>query len=332
MELRDAMRTTGTCRFFRPDPVPDEVLRAAFDAARFAPQGGNRQPVRWIVVREAATRRRLAELYLPEWERYLGSRTPPPDADRFARTLADVPVIVVVCAELAALHPTDDELGRLSVVGGGSIYPTVQNLCLALREQGVGSAFTTLLCRAEPQVRELLAVPDAYITAAHVAVGYGAAVPHGAAPTTGHRDRLRRGVRPARLQLTAAVGRLRVVGEPEDVAPRVGHLHGAPGRHVERRPDRHPGSDQRGRCHVGVADLQPDLRRTGGRGRRRQGRVLAQQQAGGFGTDPQQGDRRVRDPEGHWQPERCGVVREGDLEIADGQQDVVDAGDGLCDR
>jgi nitroreductase len=55
MELTEAMRTTGTCRYFRPGPVPDDVLRAAF--ARFAPQGGNRQPVRWIVVREQATRR-----------------------------------------------------------------------------------------------------------------------------------------------------------------------------------------------------------------------------------------------------------------------------------
>jgi len=70
------------------------------------------------------------------------------------------------------LHPTDHELGRLSVVGGASIYPTVQNLTLALREQGVASALTTLLCAEEPAVRELLHIPDGFITAAHVAVGY----------------------------------------------------------------------------------------------------------------------------------------------------------------
>ena len=58
------------------------------------------------------------------------------------------------------------------MVGGGSIYPTVQNLCLALRDQGVGTAFTTLLCIEEPQVRELLAIPDGFITAGHIAVGY----------------------------------------------------------------------------------------------------------------------------------------------------------------
>ena len=43
----------------------------AFDAARFAPQGGNRQPVRWVVVRDAGLRRALRDLYLPVWKRYL---------------------------------------------------------------------------------------------------------------------------------------------------------------------------------------------------------------------------------------------------------------------
>ena len=183
MELTEAMRTTGTCRYFRPDPVPDDVLHAAFDVARYGPQGGNRQPVRWVVVREAAAKQALADLYLPHWKAYFNAVTSGDvnvgalpravqDADYFAEHLAEVPVIVVACAELAGIHPTDTELGRLSVVGGGSIYPTVQNLCLALRAQGVGTAFTTLLCIEEPKVRELLAIPDGIITAAHIAVGY----------------------------------------------------------------------------------------------------------------------------------------------------------------
>ncbi len=185
MELTDAMRTTGTCRYFSPDPVPDEVLHAAFDAARFGPQGGNRQPVRWIVVRDATTKQALADLYLPLWKAYFDGIASGDvnvgalpkavtDADSFAENLAGVPAIVVACAELAGLHPTDTELGRLSVVGGGSIYPTVQNLCLALRDQGVASAFTTLLCITEPAVRELLHIPDGFITAGHIAIGYPA--------------------------------------------------------------------------------------------------------------------------------------------------------------
>ncbi|MDI2030405.1 nitroreductase family protein [Saccharopolyspora sp. TS4A08] len=183
MELTEAMRTVGTCRYFAPDPVPDEVLHQAFDAARFGPQGGNRQPVRWIVVRDPQRKQALADLYLPMWKAYLGGigdgsvnvgAMPKAvrDADHFAEHLAEVPAIVVVCAEIDGLHPTDLELDRLSVVGGASIYPTMQNFCLALRDQGVASAVTTLLCHAEPEVRALLEIPDGVLTAAHVAVGY----------------------------------------------------------------------------------------------------------------------------------------------------------------
>jgi nitroreductase len=185
MELTEAMRTLGTCRYFTSDPVPDEVLHHAFEVARFGPQGGNRQPVRWIVVRDAGRKQALADLYLPIWKAYFDGIAAGTvhtgalpktvqDADYFAEHLAGVPAIVVACAEVDGIHPTDTELGRLSVVGGASIYPTVQNFCLALREQGVGSALTTLLCAFEPQVREMLAIPDGVITAAHLAIGYPA--------------------------------------------------------------------------------------------------------------------------------------------------------------
>lgn len=183
MELSEAMRSTGTCRYFSDRYIEDEVFYQAFDNARFGPQGGNRQPVRWVVVRDAETKKRLAELYLPYWEAYYsavvdGSKAvgavpaSVESANYFAQHLAEVPALIAVCAEMDGLHPTDHELGRLSVVGGASIYPTVQNLTLALREQGVASALTTLLCAEEPAVRELLHIPDGFITAAHVAVGY----------------------------------------------------------------------------------------------------------------------------------------------------------------
>lgn len=185
MELTEAMRTTGTCRYFSDQEVPDDVLYRAFDAARFGPQGGNRQPVRWIVVRDAATKKALADLYLPPWKAYfegiadggvqVGALPKSVTAaDDFAEHLAEVPAILVLCAEVSGLHPTDTELGRISVVGGASIYPTMQNLCLALRAEGVASAVTTLLCIEEAKVRDMLEIPEGFITAAHIAIGYPA--------------------------------------------------------------------------------------------------------------------------------------------------------------
>jgi nitroreductase len=185
LDLVEAMTTTGTCRYYRPDPVPDELLERAFAAARFAPQGANVQPVRWVVVRKATLRRALADLYAPLWRDYLADLRgrlpqlgplprPLADADHFATHLSDVPVILVCCVRLDRVLATDADLGRLSVVGGASVYPFVQNVCLALRAEGIGTAITTLLCRREDEVRRLLDIPDDVATACHVAAGYPA--------------------------------------------------------------------------------------------------------------------------------------------------------------
>jgi nitroreductase len=185
MDLLDAIRTTGTCRFFTREAVPDAVLARVLDAARFAPTGGNRQPVRFVAVRDAALRTQLAALYLPHWETYFRQVARGEvrvgalpkivaNADHFARHLAEVPVLVIACAKLADVHPTDTSLGRLSVVGGASVYPAVQNLLLAARAEGLGSALTTLLCAEEPRVKELLAIPSDVSTAATIALGWPA--------------------------------------------------------------------------------------------------------------------------------------------------------------
>lgn len=144
MDLFEAIESNGTCRYYRPEPVPPDVLRRALGAARFAPSGGNRQPVRFVVVTERKLRERLAELYLPRWRAYVDAMSGGAvrvdalprivqDADHFAHHLADVPALVVVCARLADCHATDRDLGRLSVVGGASIYPAVQNFLIAAR-------------------------------------------------------------------------------------------------------------------------------------------------------------------------------------------------------
>ncbi|MBM4244750.1 MAG: nitroreductase family protein [Deltaproteobacteria bacterium] len=181
MEFREVIETTGACRLYRPDAVPDDVLARVLDAARWAPTGGNRQGVRFLAVRDPVKRKTLRDLYVPLWEQYVaraGARPGAPlpkliqDADHMARHLDQVPVLLVVCAHLGDLLATDRHLDRLSVVAGGSIYPAVQNVLLAARAEGLGTALTTLLCAVEPQVKELLAIPADVLTAALVPLGH----------------------------------------------------------------------------------------------------------------------------------------------------------------
>jgi nitroreductase len=95
-------------------------------------------------------------------------------ADGFAHRFDEVPVHLVPCVELSALAITDAQLDRASIVGGASIYPFVQNILLALRHEGLGAAFTTLIVPAEAEVRDLLGIPEELALAGHIAAGYRA--------------------------------------------------------------------------------------------------------------------------------------------------------------
>ena len=155
--------------------------------------------MRFVIVRDAEKKRQLGEWYIQPWKEYFAAamegireierRQRRPEghldrlrrrpqgadgADQFAEAFGEHPAVVVVCAALGDTHPTDTDLGRLSIVGGASVYPIVQNFCLALRAQGVATTFTTLLCLFEPQVKELLDIPEEFATACHVVAGYPA--------------------------------------------------------------------------------------------------------------------------------------------------------------
>jgi nitroreductase len=184
MELDRVLESAGTCRYYRPDPIPPDVLHKLLDAARWAPTGGNRQPVRFVVVQERPAKEELQALYLPRWQAYAGSRLETlkqsgvalprmlAGADHMARHLAKIPALVVVCFRAADVLATDAGFGRTSVVGGASVYPAVQNLLLKARDEGLGAALTTLLCLDEAKVKALLAIPEEFGTAALLALGW----------------------------------------------------------------------------------------------------------------------------------------------------------------
>ena len=185
------MRCAPTSRRFSREAVPLAALVRALELARFAPSGGNRQGWRVVVVRDPDARLALRELYLPHWRAYMqhtggAKMLEQPEqfdparvrmvrrADEYANRLEEVPVHLVVGVRLADLAVTDAGLPRQSIVGGASVYPFVQNLLLALRDEGLGAALTTLLVPAEAEVRRLLGIPEDIALAAHVGVGHRA--------------------------------------------------------------------------------------------------------------------------------------------------------------
>ena len=62
MDVFESVRTLLAVRSYQPKPVPDDVVRRIVEAGRLTGSGMNRQPWHFIVVRDAATLRRLGAL------------------------------------------------------------------------------------------------------------------------------------------------------------------------------------------------------------------------------------------------------------------------------
>jgi nitroreductase len=200
VDLIEALRSTGAIRDFRPEPVPDEIVHRLLDTARFAPNGGNRQAWHVIVARDPAIKEAIRDLYLPGWYEYLAqmeagltpfaavtdteaeiaarARGPeiraraaaaPPG---FAENFHLAPVLLVLLADLRNLATIDRDLDRYTLVGGASIYPFAWSILLAAHDAGLGGVFTTVAIRQEPELKELLGVPEPIVVAGVLALGY----------------------------------------------------------------------------------------------------------------------------------------------------------------
>lgn len=160
MPLGEAIFTQRSIRRFRPDPIPVEDIRTIVEAAIKAPNGGNMQRGRWLVLTDRELIRRFGALYKEAWwakrrdegapwttrEEIPAHEKVPRAASKLAEEMADAPCIIL------ALTTGKGQ--------ANSILPGVQNLMLAARALGIGSVPTTLHPQVMDRVYELLDIPD----------------------------------------------------------------------------------------------------------------------------------------------------------------------------
>jgi nitroreductase len=180
--LLEGLATTRAIRRFTDEPVGDDDLAAVLWAATRAPSGSNRQPFRFVVLRDgpAAVEAKavLGRAFRASWAEKVaadgyrdgsGAAGDSPKA-RMARAMQQfvdrfeaVPVVVLACfGRHRAADPSE----------GASVYPACQNLLLAARARGLGGVMTMWHHPVEAELRALLAIPDDIVVAATIPLGH----------------------------------------------------------------------------------------------------------------------------------------------------------------
>jgi nitroreductase len=174
----DVLSTARTIRRFTDEPVADAVLARCLEAATWAPSGANAQGWRFTVLRSPEQRAvvaRAAGQALEVIEPVYGmSRPADDDTSRRARTNRATYELHDRAGEFTSVlftqqkYPTASEL-----LLGGSIFPAMQNFLLAARALGLGACLTSWASYGgEPLLRQAVGVPDDWMLAGHVVVGW----------------------------------------------------------------------------------------------------------------------------------------------------------------
>jgi nitroreductase len=179
--LYEGLLTTRSIRRFTTEPVSDEDLAAILFAATRAPNGSNRNAFRFLVLRDGETSREakalLGSAFRATWAQMsTGDYARLADSDlstaagragaamqHFVDHFEDIPVVVLPCLNrYRKPDPTE----------GASVYPACQNLLLAARARGLGGVLTMWHQGVEPQLRELLGIPDGTALSATIPIGH----------------------------------------------------------------------------------------------------------------------------------------------------------------
>ncbi len=166
-------------------PVERSVITDCIDIALQAPTGSNSQGWQWMVIEDAAKKKTICDYYATNFAAYAQMAKPtyaegdPRGESRervvdSAQYLADnfhrAPFLVIPLIQ-GRLGEGANTMSQASA--WGSILPAVWSFMLALRERGLGSAWTTLHLPNEREVAELLGIPyDHYTQAGLFPVAY----------------------------------------------------------------------------------------------------------------------------------------------------------------
>ena len=179
-DVFEIMRTTRAMRRLKPDPVPDELVHKILEAGICAASGGNRQPWRFLVLKDQEIKKQVQAYYKRAFDEVVGPRylssAPPPGSStgRYRRQHSAVeyltdhfheaPIWIVACLDHGQDTPTRSS--------GASIYPAVQNMLLAARALGLGATLTSRHLQFESEVEAILGLPAGVSSYAIIPIGY----------------------------------------------------------------------------------------------------------------------------------------------------------------
>ena len=149
MNVYEAIKTRRSVRAYQDKPVPEDVLTRILDSGRMAPSGGNRQPWKFVVVKDSQTRKKLAQ------------------AANNQHFVGEAPVII------AAVGLNPDKIMSCGIPADPvDVAIAIDHMTLAAVEEGLGTCWIGAF--SQEKVCEILQVPSTFKVIELLTLGYPA--------------------------------------------------------------------------------------------------------------------------------------------------------------
>ena len=147
MELKEVIEKRESIRDYEDKPIPQDKLLRVLEAARLAPSGSNRQPWKFVVVKDRQTRQKLAQA--AEGQTFVGK------APVVIAAVTTMPELVMICG--VAEYPVD-------------LAIAVDHLTLAAVDEGLGTCWIGAF--SQEKVCDILKIPKSCRTVALLPLGF----------------------------------------------------------------------------------------------------------------------------------------------------------------
>lgn len=149
MDFYKVIKTRRSVRNYKPDSIPEEVLKKVLEAARIAPSGSNRQPWQFIIIKDPEIKNKMVKLC---------------EGQRF---VSQAPVLIVACGK--NIHYNRGHwMGDYSVIVDVAI--AVDHLTLAARAEGLGTCWIGSF--DNEGIKKFLEIPEDVNVVALTPLGY----------------------------------------------------------------------------------------------------------------------------------------------------------------
>ncbi|MGQ4834666.1 MAG: nitroreductase family protein [Candidatus Asgardarchaeia archaeon] len=183
-DLLKLIKTRRTIRTFKQQEVEREKIIKLLEAARWAPSAHNKQPWRFVIIKNKEIKRKLAIAMGEKLKRDLIRDGLPEDfikakVENSIKRFTSAPVLILACLTMEEMDKYPDEFRNNAekIMAIQSVALALQNLLLAAHSLGLGVCWRCAPLFAPEIVKDVLKLPEDWEPQAILEIGYYDTVP-----------------------------------------------------------------------------------------------------------------------------------------------------------